>query len=78
MSDDAIAHTFAAVPRTGVYERDLLTKMVKQYPQSEIEVALAVLSGQGFIKKAGCSARPIYVRMKTPAIVRQFLQENAT
>lgn len=77
MLDVSLA-VYSAIPRNGVYEFDLFTRMVKHHPQSDVERAIALLAGQNFIKKAGCAARPIYVRLKDSKIVHQFLQENVT
>lgn len=75
MRDVSLA-TYTAIPRVGIYEDDLFTKLVNHHPQIDIECAIALLAGQNFIKKAGCAARPIYVRLQNKSIVHKFLEES--
>lgn len=60
---------YDAIPVTGVYERDLLQKMVGRFSHGSIESALAWLLQRGYIKKAGDKSRPIYVRSETAKVV---------
>lgn len=67
---------FAAVPRTGIYVTDLMAKLARHKKQ-DIESAIAMLSDHQIIKKAGCTARPMYVRLQSTKPVQQFFEENA-
>lgn len=49
------------VPFSGVYKSDLFTRV--RAARGEIEAALLELCAEGAIKLAGCTERPIYVRM---------------
>lgn len=64
---------FDLVKINGIYERDLLHKLVNHYTQRSIEDTLAFLIERKFIKRAGDKARPIYVRMESARVVYALL-----
>jgi hypothetical protein len=57
----------------GIYERDLLHKLVANYSQKSIEDVIAFLMERGFIKRCGDKIRPIYVRMESARVVYQCI-----
>ena len=59
---------FDMVPKCGRYERDILFKLINEYPQKTIEAALAHLCAAGHLRKCGDKVRPLYVRMVTPKV----------
>ena len=64
---------FDLVKIDGIYERDLLHKLVARYSQRSIEDTLAFLMERKFIKRAGGKTRPIYVRMESARVVYQHI-----
>jgi hypothetical protein len=60
---------FDLIKIDGVYERDLLHKLVARYSQRSIEDTLAFLLERRFIKRAGDKIRPIYVRIESARVV---------
>ena len=69
MKQSVALKVFDAISHNGVYERDLLHKLVGTLSQHSIEEALAWLSERRYIKRAGDKARPIYVRMESAKTV---------
>jgi len=64
---------FDMIKVTGIYERDLLHKLVAHYSQKSIEDVIAFLSERGFIKRCGDKIRPMYVRKESARVVYQHL-----
>jgi hypothetical protein len=64
---------FDMIKVNGIYERDLLHRLVQYYSQRSIEDTLAFLMERGFIKRCGDKIRPIYVRMESARVVYQHL-----
>jgi hypothetical protein len=64
---------FDLVKIDGIYERDLLHKLVARYSQRSIEDTLAFLMERGFIKRCGDKIRPMYVRMESARVVYQCI-----
>lgn len=60
---------FDLVSINGIYERDLLHKLVGHYSQRSIEDTLAFLMERNFIKRAGDKTRPIFVRLESKRVV---------
>ena len=59
---------FDMVPKSGRYERDILFKLINEYPQKTIEAMLEALCQKGHLRKCGDKIRPLYVRMVTPKV----------
>jgi len=59
---------FDMVPKSGRYERDILFKLINEYPQKTVEECLEQLCAAGHLRKCGDKIRPLYVRMVTPKV----------
>jgi len=59
---------FELVPKSGRYERDILFKLINEYPQKTIEACLEQLCAAGHLRKCGDKVRPFYIRMTTPKV----------
>jgi len=59
---------FELVPKSGRYERDILFKLINEFPQKTIEACLEQLCAAGHLRKCGDKVRPLYVRMVTPKV----------
>jgi hypothetical protein len=64
---------FDMIKIDGIYERDLLHKLVANYSQKSIEDVIAFLMERGFIKRCGDKIRPIYVRKESARVVYQHI-----
>jgi len=64
---------FDLVKIDGIYERDLLHKLVARYSQRSIEDTLDFLMERKFIKRAGDKTRTIYVRMESAKVVYRHI-----
>lgn len=60
---------FDLVPIDGVYERDLLHKLVGHYSQKSVEDTIAFLIERRFIKRAGDKIRPMFIRTESARVV---------
>ena len=64
---------FDMIKIDGIYERDLLHKLVPNYSLKSIEDVIAFLTERDFIKRCGDKIRPIYVRKESARVVYQHI-----
>ena len=64
-----IRKIYDLIPVDGIYERDLLHKLVDHHCQKSVEDALAFLIERQFVKSAGDKIRPMFVRRASVRVV---------
>jgi len=70
-------HVYDFIPRPGRYVSDIRVHFALTADLDLLQEALDELTVRGFIRRAGCHLRPMYVRMKSPTVFYQTTtQEN--
>lgn len=59
---DLVGELYEMIPFDGRYERDIMHKLVNEYPQATIEATLLHLCREHQIRKCGDKMRLMYVR----------------
>ena len=77
MPDNLKRKVFDLVKVDGVYEKDLLHKLVGCYSQKSVEDTIAFLIERRFIKRAGDKIRPMFIRVESARVVYANLRPLA-